>query len=237
MKKFNVGKRMGHNVRCFAVLLALSTLSLIGCTHSLHINNLEDFSSPPSTPIKEPLRLGVSSKSDMDPQNRKYVAAIVEALQKDNRMVNIVYPYNHAIHKDAVDAVVDITINPRYSGQGSNFFVNFPGFLIFAPAVWGYGYNADLETVAAVTNLKNGTSQQVTIPCHYRFRHASIYRTWTEVGWLEVGLIPFIGGIAFTSYDDGVTEEFITKVSPSYGPYVADKIVLAILPPATRRPI
>jgi hypothetical protein len=226
----NVNRRMWNYMRGCVVFLALSALFSVGCTHSMHIFNLEDFSSPPSTALKEPVRLGVSSKNDMHPLNRRYVAAIVEALQKDSRMGSVVYPYNQSVRKDAVDVVVDIMVSPRYSGQGSNFFVNFPGFLIFAPAVWGYGYSADLETVAVVTNLKNGTSQQVTIPCHYRFRHAAINRTWTEVGWFEVGLIPLIGGIVFTNYDDDATGEFITKVSPSYGPYVAEKIVSVIDP-------
>jgi hypothetical protein len=53
------------------------------------------------------------------------------------------------------------------------------------------------------------------------------------LGWFEIGIIPFVGGIAFTSYDDSVTEQFITKVSPSYGPFVAAKIVSAIKPAKT----
>ncbi len=59
----------------------------------------------------------------------------------------------------------------------------------------------------------------------YHFRHAAINRTWTDASWFEVGIIALIGGAAFTSYDTGVTNEFIQKVSPSYGPYVAKKIV------------
>jgi hypothetical protein len=48
------------------------------------------------------------------------------------------------------------------------------------------------------------------------------------VGWLEVSLIPFIGGFAFMSYDPDVTNEFIREVSPNYGAFVAGKLVAAL---------
>ncbi len=53
-------------------------------------------------------------------------------------------------------------------------------------------------------------------------------RTWTEVGWFEVGIIPLIGGIVFTSYDVDATDDFITEVSPYYGPYIAGKIMATL---------
>jgi hypothetical protein len=60
-------------------------------------------------------------------------------------------------------------------------------------------------------------------------------RTWTEVSWFEVGVIALIGGVVFTGYDNDITPEFITAVSPNYGAYVSRKIVdaLASAPTAT----
>ncbi len=225
-KSSAIEKRARHFVH-YAVLLAASIVFFAGCTHNLRIVNSDDLYPPPAPLLKEPLKLGVTSNSDIHPQNRRYVAAIVDALQKNASVSSVVYPYSQAVHKDTVDAVVDITIHPRYDGQRSNFWVNFPGFLIFAPAVWGYGYSADLETMVSIKQLKSDASQQMTIPCTYKFRQAAINRTWTEVGWLEIGIIPLVGGFAFTGYDPKVTDEFITKVSPYYGPYVATKIISA----------
>ena len=102
---------------------------------------------------------------------------------------------------------------PHYDGEGLNFLVNWPGFLIFAPAIWGYGYNAEIETKVNITRLTDGSSQQIAISTKYKFRQAEIDRTWTEVGWFEVGLIPLIGGVVFIQYDTDVTDEFITKVA------------------------
>jgi hypothetical protein len=160
-------------------------------------------------------------------QKSKYVNAIVDALQRTGSFTRVIRPYIDAAHRDQVAAVVDITVNPRYSGSGTNFFVNFPGFLIWAPAIWGYGYVAEIETTAIIKK-KDGSTQQVAIPTKYYFRQAEIDRTWTEISWLEVGVIALIGGIVFINYDDDVTDEFIAKVSANYGPHVGSKIVDAL---------
>lgn len=201
------------------------SLFSIGCSHPMRVTNLDQYYAPPSAPPKkETIKLGITSGTASDIQGSRYVNAAIDALKRNSAIEKVVYPYNKAVHEGMVDTVVDISIIPRYSGRGSNFFVNWPGFLIFAPAIWGYGYNADIDTKANVTRLKDNLSQQVDIPTNWDFRQAEIDRTWTEIGWFEVSLIPFIGGIVFTQYDPDVTDEFITKISPTYGEFVARKI-------------
>lgn len=218
-----VKKRLG-------AILALSFIMMMssGCTHNMRLTNADDFFTPPAAVPKQTIKLGVTSSNMSQPQNSKYIAAVVDALQRNSAVERVIYPYSTTNNKDQADAVIDLSVNPRYDGKGSNFFVNWPGFLIFAPAIWGYGYTADIGTEATITNLKNGKSQQLSIPARYEFRQAEIDRTWTEIGWLEVGIIPFIGGIAFTGYDDDLTPEFIRNVAPSYGPYVAAKATRAV---------
>ncbi len=206
-------------------LAMLGSILFTGCSHTMHITNADDYFTPPSTLSKKPMRLGVTSSSVNDPLNGKYVTAIVDAMQKSSSIERVIYPYNPAANQGMADAVVDISIKTHYDGKGSNFWVNWPGFLIFAPAAWGYGYTAEIETQANITSVKDGKSQQVTVPTRYEFRHADMGRTWTEVGWLEVCIIPLIGGIVFTGYDNDITGEFINRVAPSYGPYVAKKII------------
>lgn len=216
-------KLLSHLVKLFCFTAFLMFMSLSGgCTHDMKITNLDEHFTPPAAVPKQTIKLGVTSSNSSHPQNSKYVTAIVDAFQKNSSIDKVIYPYG-AANKDMADAVIDISVNPRYDGKGSNFFVNWPGFLIFAPAIWGYGYTADIETQAVITNLKNQKTQQVSIPLRYEFRQAEFDRTWTELGWLEVGIIPLIGGIVFTGYDDDLTAEFIKNVAPSYGPYVATK--------------
>jgi len=208
------------------LLTILASSFIMGCSHALRITNESDYFTPSSASLPAPITLGITSRSDTHMQNSKYVNAIVDALQRTGSFTRVIRPYD-AAHRDQVAAVVDITVNPRYSGSGTNFFVNFPGFLIWAPAIWGYGYVAEIETTATIKK-KDSSTQQIAIPTKYYFRQAEIDRTWTEISWFEVGVIALIGGIVFTQYDDDVTDEFITKVSANYGPHVGSKIVDAL---------
>ncbi len=211
----------------FPFITMIFLFVVTGCSHSLRITNADQYFTPPSAPpIKETIKIGLTSSNVTDIQTSRYVNAIVDALQRNSTVEKVIYPYNQAVHQ--VDTVVNITLIPHYTGSGSNFFVNWPGFLIFAPAIWGYGYNADIDTKANITRLIDNRSQQIEIPTQWKFRQAEIDRTWTEVGWFEVSLIPFIGGFVVMDYDPDVTDEFITKVSPNYASYVAGKIMVAV---------
>ncbi len=62
----------------------------------------------------------------------------------------------------------------------------------------------------------------------FELRHADINRTWTEVSWFEWGIIAFIGGIAFTQYDDNVSPLVADKIQEPIGDYIAQKIIKSI---------
>ncbi len=208
--------------------IILVSLIFIGCSHNMQITNTADYFLAPASPLKVPLKLGVTSSNDADAQNSRYITSIVDALQRTGSFERIIYPFNQSVHQGMADVIVDIAVNPQYSGRISNFFVNWPGFLIFAPAIWGYGYNAEIETRVNILHMESRRSQPLTIPVKYKFRQAEMDRTWTEIGWLEWGVIPLVGGFVFTSYDSDLTDEFITKVSPYYGPYITKKILEAM---------
>ena len=205
---------------CLIVLLALT---ISGCSHKLRITNLRDnYASNPS-PLKNGITIGVSSSTDSY-ESEEYIESIVKSLRKSDNFNRVIYPYDRSYGK--VDYVVDISAKPYYSGKGTNFLVNWPGFLIFAPAIWGYGYNAEILTDVNVKKVGSRRSYEpLDIKANYNFRHAAMNRTWTEIGWFEVGLIPLISGIFFTQYDDKVTREFIREVSDDYGTFVSRKIV------------
>lgn len=208
--------------------IAFLMLSLTACSHPMRITNQDEYFATPIAQSKDFKIIGVTSANSSDPENSKYVNAIVDGLKRGGNFEKVIYPYNASMHDSVCNYAIDITVKPEYTGRGSNFFVNWPGFLIFAPAIWGYGYNADIETVANISKNGSGQSQQINVVTNYKFRQAEIDRTWTEIGWLEFGLIPLIGGAAFMEYDPDVTGEFIAKVSPTYGEYVARKITETI---------
>ena len=201
---------------------------LSGCYHDLHITNLSDYIPPAAPPLESRVKLGATSNNGSDPQNKRYTAAILDALDKSGNFEKMTYPFNPSSQGDQPDITIDISVTPRYSGSRGNFFINWPGYLIFAPAIWGYSYHAELETGVSVTDVKEGRTRLLTIPTAYRFRHAEMDRTWTEVGWFATTFVPLIGGFVFTTYDTDTTAEFISKVSVPYGQYVAEKIIEAI---------
>ncbi len=219
---------IGWSGRMLVGLLLGAGLLAIGCSHQLRITNADEYFSRPTPPLREPLKVGIVSQSVSHRQNGRYVEAIVDALRNTGSFDKVLYPYDPAIHGDLVNLIVDIAVEPKYSGRGTNFWVNWPGFLIFAPAIWGYGYQAEVNTRVSVTKKPDGGSQMIEVSPVYRFRQAEIDRTWTEIGWFEVGIIPLIGGVAFIQYDPDVTDRFITEVSPNYGALIAGKIVAAL---------
>ena len=195
-------------------------LAASGCSHAMHITNLHEYQPVPTPPLNPPRKVGVTSRNVADATTRGYVDAVAEGLRRDASYDRVLYPYDGSAD---VDLVLDLSVTPRYSGKGSNFLVNWPGFLIFAPAIWGYGYEAAVDTQVSI-RTRDGAAQSFAIPTRWQFRQAEIDRTWTEIGWFEVGIIPLIGGVAFTRYDTDVTPEFVARVGPNYGTYVAQRI-------------
>jgi len=104
-----------------------------------------------------------------------------------------------------VDFWIQVSVRPDYAGSFWNLPINFPGFLIFMPAWHGYVYQ--VTYVVDVSLLKGSSLSQVDrfiIPFTFDIRHADFNRTWTEIGWLETGIIPLVGGLFFTQFDDNV---------------------------------
>lgn len=208
-------------------LTLIAILIATSCSHKLEITNFHENRIIPSAPLaKNNKIIGISSENQSF-ENQQYMKAIVTALRNSNTFDQVIYPYSASSSKN-VDYVVNVSVSPNYSGKTSNFFVNWPGFLVFTPAILGYGYNAKINTDLSVSNSKTKKAQNSTISNNYNFRHAEMDRTWTEIGWLEVSIIPFIGGFFFTQYDPDATEEFLVKVSENYGSGVANGIIEAI---------
>jgi hypothetical protein len=115
-------------------------------------------------------------------------------------------------------------VNPEYRGAGTNFLVNFPGFLVFAPAWNGYKYQANPRTSVVLRSSAGQTTEAIAWQHNYEFHQADIGRTWTQISWLEFGVIAFIGGVAFVSYDTDQTEPFIETVRTGYGRQIAHLI-------------
>lgn len=213
MKKIEIGT---------AILFLLLAAFLAGCTHQMAIKNLNSYYSTTSTFSQQPLRLGLKIDSS-DFEGKKISKMTAEALNRCNIQVAT------AFAPDNVDAVASMHINSDYKGSGWNFLINFPGFLVWAPVWHGYNYTVSHNIRVVLTDAKTGkTVNTVNVPVVLNIRHADISRTWTEISWLEFGVIAFVGGVVFIDYDDDVTPKVTEKAGPVIADYIAQEISHAL---------
>jgi len=208
--------KLGNLVLSFLVLLA----SLTGCTHRLAIKNLDTYRNTSLMSLEQPLRVGIQSNSP-EIEGKRLVKEVGESLNKYNVIATGVLRQNHS----NVDVVSTITVHSDHKGSGWNFLINFPGFLVWAPAWHGYVYEITHRVNVALTDAKTGKQlKSFDIPIALDIRHAAFNRTWTEVSWFEWGVIAFVGGVYFIQYDDSVTPLVSEKAGPVLADYIAHEI-------------
>lgn len=193
-----------------------------GCAHSLEIKNLNSYRNNSIGTLKKPTTIGmVQTTEGVDCQ--QLVKGIGQALGKNSATVYLPYSPNR---DKQVDVIANVKVNPTYTGSGWNFLINWPGFLVWAPAWNGYVYKADFQVEVALTKgADNSKIDAWTTPINLNLRHAEFDRTWTEIGWLEYGVIPLIGGLVFIQYDSDVTPILMDTIEVPIGDYIAQEII------------
>lgn len=198
---------------------------LVGCTHSLEIKNLNQYQTSSLNTLSRELSMGVMTTNSHN-DGQLLVTGTAQALS--NYIGNIRYPYS-AASSERVDIISKISVSSDHKGSGYNFFINFPGFLVWAPAWNGYiyepSYNVDIKMLMS---HDNSLIDSFTIPVKLDVRHASITRTWTEVTWLEFGVIGFVGGLVFMRYDDDVTRLVEEVIQKPIGDFIAQEIAVRL---------
>jgi len=213
--------------KCVLGLAALTVLSS-GCTHKLTVRNLDDYRFSGMPKLQKPMTIGVVENG-----SEKYGSVVVNFIATEMRrsgaQVQVEYPYVSAV-TNHVDVIANISVKPKFKGSGANFLINFPGFLVWAPAWNGYVYKANFDIHVDLTKGSSpGTVyNSFDLPINLDIRHAAIDRTWTEVSWLEFGVIAFIGGIVFIGYDSDVTPVLMREIEQPIGEYAAKKILMEI---------
>lgn len=203
-------------------LVVGASFVLGGCSHALEIKNLSQYKATSLNPLVKRVSIGIMS-SEEDLQMKQLVKCIGTELQKYSS--EVILPYNLASAK-SVNVLADIRVTPEYKGSGANFFVNFPGFLVWAPAWHGYNYKVKYTVSVDLMDAgKNEKIDQFTIPIALDIRHAQTDRTWTEISWFEVGVIALIGGIYCINYDPDVTPLVAEKAGQTVGEHIAEEII------------
>ena len=205
--------------------LCVGTLLFGGCTHELTIENLDMYRPFGGANLDKPLRIGIAGDA-VEAEQKKLLDGVASALSSYSATVTM--PYAPSNRKE-VDVVANIDVKTEHNGSSYNFWINFPGFLIFAPAWHGYDYEVKYTVNCTLTKPGGGEPiGQFQLPIALDIRHAAMNRTWTEVSWFEVGIIALIGGVVFVDYDNNVTPLVSEKVESPLGRYIAQEIVKRI---------
>ncbi|MGE4488562.1 MAG: hypothetical protein AB7E95_03335 [Kiritimatiellales bacterium] len=205
--------------------LVLAALTLIttstGCTHQLKITNLNSYRSSARSADKS-VKVCLSA-GNYAGEN------ILSGISGNLSRYNIQVSRASGANRD-VDVNASVSISSEYKGSGWNFLINFPGFLVWAPAWHGYNYEIDHNITVHLSDARTGKPiDTINVPVVLNIRHADIRRTWTEISWLEFGIIAFVGGIVFINYDDGVTPLAAEKSGPVVTDYIAQKIAKSLV--------
>ena len=215
-----------HNVARTLGTIALVTIVLLsGCAHPLTVKNLNSYSNLGMASLSKRLSIGVIPYNG-DIHCEKIMKGIGDALGKYGS--DVLLPYNLSSSRK-VDIVANISVKPEYKGSLWNLLLNFPGFLIWAPALNGYVYKVNYNVDVLLTNPIDKTKiDSFNLPINLDVRHADINRTWAELSWFEVGSIALVSGIFYTGYDKTVSSLIADEMKMPIGDYIAQKIVSRI---------
>ena len=213
---------MNKNATGISIALIIIAVFFSGCSHQLEIKNVRSFQSTSWNTLENDYTVGVVSRSS-DIHSERLIKNIAKEIGRCG--ADVCLPYVGKASRN-VDIIAAISIKPEYKGSGWNFWINFPGFLIFAPAWNGYVYKANYDINVQLSRESDGEKiDQFDVPVYLNIRHADTNRTWTEISWLEVGAIAFIGGLVFIQYDDNITPLVVDKAKAPVGDYIAQEIV------------
>ncbi len=203
------------------LIMIIIAFSFIGCTHKLQIKNIDDYQNFGHSQFNQTTVIGiVTNATDFD--HKMLIKGISENLTHYRSVV--ILPYNQ-LSTIPVDYKMYIDIRSDYKGSGWNYFIDFPGFLIWTPAWHGYVYKVKYNVSISLTDDTNNVMfSKFEMPFDFNVRHADIGRTWVECGWLEVGLLPFFGGFFHMKYDDDITSEITKELYYPIGRYIAEDI-------------
>lgn len=208
-----------------ASLFCVGMVIVGGCAHPLTIKNMSNYQTFGIASFEKPVKIGLVADTT-EVEEKVLLNAVANSLGMYSAQV--IMPY-HPNSQRKVDVIAHLDIDSQHKGAGVNFLINWPGFLVFAPAWNGYVYKVNWTVNCTVMNGSNKEIvDQFEIPITLDVRHAAMNRTWTEVSWFEIGAIAFFSGIAFTNYDNSVTPLVVEKTENQLGKYIAQEIVKRI---------
>ena len=207
-----------------AGLAVLGVVLLSACTHDLQVRNIGTYQTAFSVPkVERKLNVGVRPFAG-SADELFFFNTVVERLGTSPMIGSL--STDASAKDDAFDLIIELQPATRYRSSIANFFINFPGFIIFTPAWNGYVYRAEVLTDIKVTDRSGAQLEQLQVPVSYNLRHADFDRTiFTGLTWLEVGVLALGGGVYNAIvFDRDAIAPLQLNVKDSYGQYVMGQL-------------
>lgn len=223
-----------HKMKVIAVLLS-ALLVLPACSHQLQVKNMSLYQPELLGTIPSDLKVGIQYSS-LAPGDERLLIQTINSLRTYG--IQVVYPFaTNEQSKKTVDYILRMNLTSQYDGSNTNFWINWPGFLIWTPAWHGYNYRVVYSFDVDITDAEtNQALPRLRIPVDLDIRHAAMNRTWTEISWLEWSAIALIGGIIFTRYDNSVTPILLDHSERKIADYVGSKITNTLVSMSSMAP-
>jgi hypothetical protein len=225
MKRNESNQRQRVPMKKTILILLLAGLGA-GCTHSTRLTRTP-VSDSAYQPLARPVRIGFTPTQG-DPLLDAVIQEIatrpaVEEVRKNCQVGGVA----------GLDYVCDVSLEPQYKASGQNFFIAFPGFIVFTHALVGFKYTADFQTRCTLYDAGSNEVSQVMVEAPYEFRHCSFARGaaaglsgWVVPGYGAAAIIP--GAIFAGKYDKRATEDLLQKVSGSYSDLMSSRLMRQI---------
>src|SRR5262245_40033277 len=160
-------------MRTQLVALLLAAAGTIGCTHTMEVKNLSQYSLQATAPRS--LTFSVQTAQG-DDTARSLTEALREGLASQSS-VSRVTMVSETPPDFTPDYVVAMRATTAFDGSGWNYLVSFPGFLIFTHAWNGYVYSA--HTTTQLDLSRPGSPETIasrTVEADWDFRHCDFGR-------------------------------------------------------------
>lgn len=217
--------------KIFLAALSFASVCFCGCSHDLEITNRAIYTAGMTDFSYRGLAVSVVPENSVDVATKLLCKEVESALSRQAGY-RILSPM--MARREKPDVFIELAIKSMEgSADGGNFFVCWPGFLLFTHAWLGYGYrvvlNVQCDLVAAGTNDKIST-ENFSLPIE--MRHAEFDRTWGNgISWFPLFFsypAYFSGLICCLEYDRKITPKLYEAIFPALGETIAEKLVSRI---------
>ncbi len=206
-------------------MICLGLFFLCGCYHTLEFVNLDHYSVDKSSRVQKKYKRIFVDMRTASVSSDQFEKVFVKALEErtDGQVEK-----NAAVAKSEDDLTFEIKVSEFLDGKMSNFALSWPGFMIFLPAWYGYGYVAQYKVDVDIYVGNNSKPvRSLFIPINFEMRHAEYKRTWgaTGLGWFTLTISAAINGAHCMIYDTDLTPELYRRAFGVMGEYAANEVV------------